>query len=112
MSKLTTYADRLKFAMGFRGISQAELARRAKVTRSAVNQALSATSQWPKADNIFPMADALRFQARWLMTGHGPKTAEEAAENAVDVSMLDPHNKAAIRAARDALAGAPTTKAG
>lgn len=113
MEKLKTFADRLQFAIRHRGTTQVAVARRAKISKSAVNQMASSTTQWPSGEHVFAIADELAFEARWLLTGKGPRTKEEAAEASLSLEGLPDYAKAAVKAVRDKLAApSPDSKAG
>jgi transcriptional regulator with XRE-family HTH domain len=52
-------------------MSQSALARLVGMTPSAISQIESGTSKKPSADNLMPIAKALRVNPEWLMTGKG-----------------------------------------
>lgn len=71
MSDLVFFADRLRSTRERRGFTQADLARRLGLTRAAISQLESTDTKSVRGDNLFPLADALGVNARWLMTGKG-----------------------------------------
>jgi phage repressor protein C with HTH and peptisase S24 domain len=75
---MTTLQERLKEAMGEAGISQAELARRVRVTRSAIAHWLSGATVELKGDNLVATAAALGVTPTWLARGIGPKVGASA----------------------------------
>ena len=68
-----TVGDRVREARKEAGLTQAALARAAKVTRSAVSQIESGLIKKLSAENLFPYAKALGVSPLWLMTGQQPK---------------------------------------
>jgi phage repressor protein C with HTH and peptisase S24 domain len=79
---MSTLAERIREAMtdadGGRGITSAELARRARVTRSAVAHWLSGSTAELKGDNLLAVAAALGVTPTWLSHGIGPKVGAAA----------------------------------
>ena len=107
---MANFSDRLKVAMKQRGMNNAQLAREAGLSRGRISQILNENGD-PSAASLFPIADALKYEARWLISGKGPKTHEEAAENTVDLTGLPDYAKDAIKTVHRS-AGTTPKKAG
>ncbi|OZI26692.1 LexA family transcriptional repressor [Bordetella genomosp. 9] len=79
---MTSLQERLKEAMaeadGGRGISQSELARRVRVTRSAIAHWVSGAVTELKGENLIATAGALGVNPTWLSRGTGPKVGASA----------------------------------
>ena len=86
------------------GLTQTDLARRCGVSKQAISAILAGTTKAPKAEHVFKIADATGHDPRWIATGRGPQTKQEAARQTLDLSDLSPSQQAAIRAAVHALA--------
>ncbi len=65
--------QRIKEAREDLRISQPELAKRARVTKSAVSQWENGSTKELKADHLLAVAKALNVSPEWLATGRGPK---------------------------------------
>ena len=65
--------QRIKEAREDLRISQPELAKRARVTKSAVSQWENGSTKELKADHLLAVAKALNVSPDWLATGRGPK---------------------------------------
>lgn len=72
-----TINDRIRQRMADLGISQAELARRCHIDRSAVNQWVKGTVSNIRPDHLLCIADALGIELRWLISGRGPMLARQ-----------------------------------
>ena len=59
------------------GMTQAELARRCHIDRSAVNQWLNGSVKNIRPENLVALADALGLEIRWIITGRGPRLAKQ-----------------------------------
>ncbi len=62
---MSVFSDRLKEAMDKRGITQAQLSKELKITKSALSQYLSARFA-PKDDRLIPIAEKLNVSPAWL----------------------------------------------
>lgn len=71
---LGTLADRLKFALARKGISQSELARRIGIKPQAIQYLCSGRGH--KSGYIAEIARELEIRPHWLATGQGPMEAE------------------------------------
>jgi transcriptional regulator with XRE-family HTH domain len=58
-------------------VTQADIARKAKVEKSSVNAWFSGGTQMIKADVLFVIADLLKVSPRWLATGQGSMNVNE-----------------------------------
>lgn len=74
---MNTFSERLRFARNLRGLTQAELARAAGISQGAVANYENGTRQSPRT--IFPLANALKVSAVWLVKGSGPMDYEAPA---------------------------------
>lgn len=70
-----TIGERIAAIRTAKGLSQADLARAAGLTRSAISQVESGMTKSPSAENVFRIADALGVDARELTFGPGGKPA-------------------------------------
>jgi transcriptional regulator with XRE-family HTH domain len=73
VDRLPTITDRLVSVFRESGLSQSELARRVGVTRASVNGWLQGRAVNIRPHHLFPLADQLGVEARWLATGRGPR---------------------------------------
>lgn len=101
---MTTIGERIQEAMDAAALDQPALARRIGVSKQAVSAMISGSTKDPTAENVFRIAEATGYEARWIVTGKGPRTKKEAAMERLDISMLSPSHQAAIRAALCAFA--------
>lgn len=76
-----TLGERLRKARLRAGISPAELARRARVTRAAVYQAEDDEVKDLKAETLLAYARELKVSARWLANGEGAMAEGDFASN-------------------------------
>jgi transcriptional regulator with XRE-family HTH domain len=76
---VTTWRERIEELLRDEGITQADLARRCKITRSAVNQWFSGQTRNPKPEHIFVVSDHTGYAPRWLATGKLPKKDSSSA---------------------------------
>lgn len=74
------FAERLKAARAAAKMTQDQLARAIGVTPSAISHLESGSSKSLSMEHIFACADALGINAKWLCTGHGPKTGHDIEE--------------------------------
>lgn len=70
-------SDRLKTAMQFSGLSQADLARACRVKPPSIHGWLSGKSKFLRGENLLSAAAALGVSQRWLATGEGAMVAEQ-----------------------------------
>lgn len=67
-----TFSERLLEAMTIENITQAQLAARVGLTRSAINQLIMGSSKGMKPENLVRVARALRVRVEWLAIGELP----------------------------------------
>lgn len=96
---MTTIGERIKEAMDAAGLDPPRLGRAIGVSKQAISAMISGSTKSPTAENVFKIADATGYQARWITTGKGPKTKRDAAQESLDLSEIDPQSRAAFRAA-------------
>ena len=87
---LKSVTSRIRLARKAAGLTQVELARRLKVSRSAVAQWERADGSNPASTNLGRLALALACSFEWLATGRGNKNAigkrgHSMADTAVDL---------------------------
>lgn len=70
-------ADRLRARLKGMGISESELARRAKVPQPTINRILSGESESPRKKTVEPIASALGVSPDWLLFGGGGDAYQE-----------------------------------
>ncbi len=63
---MKSYAERIKYAMQLRGVTQAELVRRTNINKGAISSYLSGNYN-PKQESIYLIAKALNVSETWLM---------------------------------------------
>jgi len=61
-----TFAERLKFALKYRGLKRSELASKLKVGRSLITMYTSGYCE-PKTKMLFVIADLLEVNPKWLI---------------------------------------------
>jgi transcriptional regulator with XRE-family HTH domain len=112
ITNVKTLKDRLVYAREMRGLTQGELAARAKCAQSAIGNAESGERQTLR--NLVMVARVLKVSADWLFDGNGPKPTKDtvntnpysngqvvplvASDNLKngDLQPLDPYTAAAI----------------
>lgn len=75
--QLTTFADRIDYAITQAGMSPADLARAIGLSRAAVSKWMTGDTKSVRPDNLFKAADHLRVNPRWLATGQGEPWEED-----------------------------------
>jgi transcriptional regulator with XRE-family HTH domain len=85
-----TFGDRLKRARLAAGMTQQELADACGLTNAMISKCESGLTDAVLAPNLFAMADVLRVDARWLMTG------QDGERN--DLTGLSAEQREAVRA--------------
>lgn len=80
---MKTVSERIKFARNAAGISQTDLGKACGVSRAAVSQWEAGSTKSPTSENIFLIADATGFNAKWITNGSGPMRAENSDESGV-----------------------------
>lgn len=74
---MNTFADRLRYTRRLRGLTQAELAKAARVSQGAIGNYERGLRR--SAQSIFKIAEALGVNARWLDQGTGPMEPDPTA---------------------------------
>lgn len=69
----STFSERLADAMREAGITAAALSAATGASQSAVSQWLSSKIKSLSGEHLFAVADTLGVEARWLLTGQGPR---------------------------------------
>ncbi|MGX9221880.1 helix-turn-helix domain-containing protein (plasmid) [Massilia varians] len=75
---MNTFAERFKHARELANLSFAKVAERIDVSTQAVWNYENRPDGSVSVDLLFPLADALGVEARWLATGEGPMSPGEA----------------------------------
>ena len=93
--------DRLAEALADKGMTPAALIKQVGVSKATVYWILDGKTkaETVRADTAFRIADALGVQARWLVTGRGPKIAGESQSAGLPVENI----AAAMKSLRDYL---------
>lgn len=93
--------ERIKLERKARGLTQADIARDAAVSKAAVSQWELGQSKTMKAENLLSCADSLGVNIRWLITGKGDKGAN--SDNVVHIESEQHLNDAAVNFAFTAM---------
>ena len=102
--------ERFNEAIAERGVKKlANFSRQTGVSPQTLNQLKQGLTKFVSSDTLFAIADGLKFKARWLATGKGPRRAEDkistkgltdiisGVEKALvmtNVTHISPHHKA------------------
>lgn len=68
--------ERIKHARTGAGLNQTELAKAAGVTKGSVSQWENGNTKNLRMENLFAVADATKFSAKWIALGKGPERME------------------------------------
>lgn len=79
-----TLQQRIREAIDGSGKSQADIARAIKRTPATVTQWLDGSTKSLKADNAAALEAATGYNARWIVTGKGPKKLPDARQIDLD----------------------------
>jgi transcriptional regulator with XRE-family HTH domain len=96
---MSVLSGRIRKARNLAKLSQAELARRVGVKRSAVTQWEHPTGTTPSVDHLIQIAMQTGARFEWLATGRGASQLEEAEATAaviVDDYARDEHESIAL----------------
>lgn len=63
---ITTFANRLYYAMSLRNVTQAELARKTKIAEASISQYTTGKFT-PRSDKVYIIAQALDVAENWLL---------------------------------------------
>lgn len=77
--ELSAFFERLRQALGDRGMSQADLARELGVGVATVSEWFT-RGRVPSGDVMLRLPHALAVNGHWLLTGAGPRDLDPAAE--------------------------------
>lgn len=88
--KLSSFAERLEFAMREAGISQADLGRALGISRSAVNQLVKGASKDMRPAHLIMACRRLRVRPEWLVFGEDP----------IGMDSLNPADRALLQSYR------------
>lgn len=89
--------QRIDEAIRHRGTQQSTVARAAGITPQALSRIISGDTKQPRPTTLFGIADALNYEARYLATGKGPRTKEEATASTISLEGLDTGDQARVR---------------
>lgn len=70
--RLSTWNERLNWALRERGMTKAALARACKIERASITEWTNGKTKDPKIQPFFLACDALGIRPRWLALGEGP----------------------------------------
>lgn len=103
MSNKADFAKRLQIAFNEAarrspGKSQVHHAKAMGISQSTVSKYLNGIAM-PATDTAITMANYLKVNFEWLMTGRGPMDSKEAALDHLDLTGLPEDSKVALRAA-------------
>ena len=104
MSKIS---ERIGKALLHRKMSQSKLAEKVGLSKEAISMILSGITKSPTPENLFKIADALNYKARYLCTGEGWMTVEEETEDTILIGHLPKDERKILRAMIITLAGEP-----
>lgn len=110
---IQTLAERVAKAINASGKTPAGIAREIGVSPAAVYQWVQGGIKDLRNDNLFALADATGFSARWLGTGEGPQVesySSAAIKHVVQVmENLPPDDQDKLSRLADAFQGPPTS---
>lgn len=66
------FGQRIKEARQIRGLTQADLSRASGVSQTGISALELGRGKTATGENLFALADALRVNPRWLISGEGP----------------------------------------
>jgi transcriptional regulator with XRE-family HTH domain len=105
----TTFAERLAAALDAANMTQADLARSVKITRSAVNQAMSGTSKGMRPGHLILTCRALNVRPEWLALGEEPMrpfvTTSKDLEVLSSYQKLNPQQQTTVASIIQEIAG-------
>lgn len=102
-----TLAERVKKALAIRGMTQAELARRAGIAQPSVNAWVSGATQSMRASVAVKAARVLRVRTEWLASGVGPMEEEFHSDTAIEPTRQPVDTATAAAVFLDALRACP-----
>lgn len=72
------FGERLRARIAELGLTDAEVARRAKLSSSGLSRYTTGTS-FPNSEQLFPLCDAIDVEPRWLINGESSKRSPAVA---------------------------------
>lgn len=103
-----TIGDRLRWLMEHREIKQTELAARIGITQAGISNIVTDSARKPSAPTLLKLAEELRCNPSWLMTGEGDPFAWAPVTSDAQVELLnlfrsmdDSGRKALLQVARN-----------
>lgn len=84
---METFAERLKFAMNLRQMTQSDLSRAVGITPAAVKKWLEGKVLSPKATDCYVVSQALHVNLLWLVTGKGAVDGDRPLSNEAFVAL-------------------------
>lgn len=78
---METFAERLKYAMSLRQMTQSDLSRAVGITPAAVKKWLEGKVLSPKATDCYVVSQALHVNLLWLVTGKGAVDGDRPLSN-------------------------------
>lgn len=95
---ISTFSERYIARVADIGLKDADISRLSGIPTSTLSRYRKGGT--PSSEHIFPLADALKSSARWLISGAGESTSLRAADDAewvdlpeYDLRQLDDHSK-------------------
>ncbi len=83
-----TQSDRIRKALAEGRAQPNMVAARCQVSTATVSMWANGTTKTLKAENVFPLADATGFSARWIATGEGDERVESGQDLPPQVAAL------------------------
>jgi transcriptional regulator with XRE-family HTH domain len=83
---MDTLSNRIRKALNYAGLSQAELSERINVSESTVSQWLSGETKTIKSSNASKVARACGVNLNWIATGEGSMLGKQTSPNSLENS--------------------------
>lgn len=84
-----TIGERIRYSMEVREIKQTELAEKIGVGQSAISNLVNDASRKPSAPTLLAIAEELRINPGWILTGEGDPYAWAPVTHATQVELLN-----------------------
>lgn len=78
MKKMQTLAERIASSRKAAGLSGEALGKLSGLGQAAISKLETGVTLYPSSEFLFPLADALRVSARWLVTGIDANNSHDA----------------------------------
>lgn len=88
MARTTSFAQRLRESLDLRGVTQAELAKRANISKSSITQYLKGSWE-AKQDAVYALSLVLDVSEAWLMGYDVPMNRQKNKSATISGSGLD-----------------------